>query len=35
MCTSEGKEEGEGPDLLWECFINWVETLEKVRKEKA
>jgi hypothetical protein len=21
----------EGPGLLWSCFVNWVNTLEKVR----
>ena len=22
------------PDLLWGCFVNWMETLEKVEERK-
>jgi len=21
-----------GTDLLWDCFVNWAETLEKIQK---
>jgi RNAse (barnase) inhibitor barstar len=31
----EAKEKVRNPDLLWECFVNWVETLEKVEKGKT
>jgi len=23
------------PDLLWDCFVNWALTLEKLEKEKS
>lgn len=35
MHVSEGKEGKEDSDLLWGCFVNWVETLEKVDEKKG
>jgi hypothetical protein len=31
--SDSGKESS--PDLLWGCFVDWVETLEKVEKGQA
>ena len=25
---------GDGADLLWDCFVNWAETLEKIQGDK-
>ena len=30
--TSEQKKDD---DLLWGCFVNWIETLEKVEKKES
>lgn len=32
---SEASDERKNPDLLWGCFVGWIETLEKVEKKKA
>jgi len=32
---SEANEEEGDSDLLWGCFVGWVETLEKVEKRKT
>lgn len=31
----ENEKDDADSDLLWGCFVNWVETLEKVKKGKA
>jgi hypothetical protein len=30
-----GTNEKTSPDLLWGCFVGWVETLEKAEKGRA
>jgi hypothetical protein len=35
MYLGEAKEKAGPSDLLWECFVNWVETLEKVERGKT
>jgi hypothetical protein len=32
MRLNEADEDSGGSDLLWGCFVGWVETLEKVEK---
>jgi len=32
MCEEEKAKSD--PDLLWGCFVNWMETLEKVEGRK-
>jgi hypothetical protein len=32
---SEGEKAQRDPDLLWGCFVNWVETLEKIEERKG
>jgi hypothetical protein len=31
---SEAEKARKDPDLLWGCFVNWMETLEKVEGRK-
>jgi hypothetical protein len=30
---NEKKQNGDRSSLLWDCFVNWTETLEKIQKE--
>ncbi len=34
MKEESEKDTGEGPDLLWDCFVNWAETLQRVEERK-